>query len=130
MLKAAHHFPFILSVRSLQKRYIVRHTTCTVNHMKTVKTTINIDEETWNEFKKTVSSRYGSIRKLSSAVEEAIQSFNTAELLNRFSGLMGIDTSTYPSVREIKEKRPRLEVSAGETVRAMRDEREARLSRY
>ena len=42
-----------------------------VKPMKTVKTTINIDEERLNAFKKTISSRYGSVRKLSSAVEEA-----------------------------------------------------------
>jgi len=96
--------------------------------MNTIKTTINIDEATWNEFKKTVSSRYGSIRKLSSAVEEAIQCFNTAELLKRFTGLMGIDAGLYPSIREVEKRRPKLEASAGEAVRAMRDEREARIS--
>jgi hypothetical protein len=37
--------------------------------MADVKTTINVDEETWNEFKRNVASRYGSIRNLSSAVE-------------------------------------------------------------
>lgn len=99
-----------------------------VSLMNTIKTTINIDEETWNEFKRAVSSRYGSVRKLSFAVEEAIQCFNTAELLNRFRELMGIGAVVYPSIREIEKRRPRLEVSAGEEVRAMRDEREARMS--
>ena len=98
--------------------------------MNKIKTTINIDEETWKEFKKMVSSRYGSTRKLSYAVEEAIQCFNTAELLNRFTKLMGIDAGVYPSLKEIKERRPKLETSAGEEVRAIRDEREASISRH
>jgi len=98
--------------------------------MDTIKTTINIDEEAWNEFKKTVSSRYGSIRKLSYAVEEAIRCFNTAGLLNRFSEMRGINAGVYPSIREVEERRPRLEVSAGEVVRAMRDEREEGVPRH
>jgi len=110
--------------------YVGRYATYMVNRMNTIKTTINIDEEAWNEFKKTVSSRYGSIRKLSYAVEEAIQCFNTAELLNRFSEMRGINASVYPSIREVEERRPRLEVSAGEVVRAMRDEREEGVPRH
>ena len=98
--------------------------------MNKIKTTINIDEETWNEFKKMVSSRYGSIRKLSYAVEEAIQGFNTADLLNRFTKRMGIEVRVYPSLKEIKERRPKLETSAGKAVRAMRNEREASISRH
>ena len=53
--------------------------------MTTVKTTIVVDEETWTEFKKVVSSRYGGLRKLSFAVEEAIKCFNAPELLRSFS---------------------------------------------
>lgn len=101
-----------------------------VNHMGTIKTTINVDEETWKEFRRTVSSRYGSVRKLSSTVEEAIKCFNTAELLDRFTELSEIDVSVYPSIREIEERRPKLETSSGEAVRAMRDERETRISRH
>lgn len=97
--------------------------------MGSIKISINIDEEMWNEFKRTVSSHYGNVRGLSTTVEEAIKCFNTAELLNRFTELKGIDVSTYPSLREIEEKRPQLKVSAGEAVRKMRDEREARISR-
>jgi hypothetical protein len=99
-----------------------------VSNIADIKTTINVDKETWNEFKRTVSSRYGSVRNLSSAVEEAIQSFNTVELLNRFVEQKGIEIEVFPSVREIEEKRPKLESSAGEAVREMRDEREARIS--
>ena len=96
--------------------------------MGVVKTTIVIDEETWNEFKKTVSSRYGSLRMTSLAVEEAIKCFNAVEMLKGFSDAMGFVTSVYPSVREVEERRPKLGTSAGEEVRGMRDERQARLS--
>jgi len=96
--------------------------------MTTVKTTINIDEETWDRFKKTVSSRYGGIRNLSGAVEEAIKCFNTEELLSRFMEMTGIGMGAYPSLKDVKEERPQPGTSAGEAVRAMRDERVARLS--
>ena len=96
--------------------------------MTTVKTTINIDEETWNRFKKTVSSRYGSIRNLSGTVEEAIKCFNTEELLRRFMEMAGIDMGTYPSLKDVEERRPKPGTSAGEAVRAMREERVASIS--
>jgi len=96
-----------------------------VNNMADVKTTINVDEETWNEFKRNVASRYGSIRNLSSAVEEAILCFNTPELLSKFAELKEIDIGTFPSVKEIEERRPKLDTSTGKAVREMRDEREA-----
>jgi hypothetical protein len=98
--------------------------------MTTVKTTINIDEETWNRFKKVVSSNQGSLRNLSNAVEEAIRCFNTDELLARFMEMMNIDLGGYPSLSEVEGGRPKLETSAGETVRAMRDERDIRVSGY
>lgn len=96
--------------------------------MTTTKTTINIDEETWNRFKRTVSSRQGSLRNLSGAVEEAIKAFDTEELIRAFMEAMGIGSGGFPSLREVEDGRPRLDTSAGETVRAMRDERNARVS--
>jgi len=98
--------------------------------MVTVKTTIVVDEKAWTEFKKVVSSRYGGVRKLSSAVEEAIRCFNAAEMLNSFSSSVGLDTSVYPSIREVKARRPKLGTSAGEVVRKMRDERGTRISGF
>ena len=88
--------------------------------MTTVKTTINIDEETWNRFKSAVSSRQGSARNLNGAVEEAIRSFDTEGLLSAFMEAMGIEAGGHPSLREVERSRPRLETSAGETVRRMR----------
>jgi len=94
----------------------------------TTKTTINIDEETWNRFKKAVSSRQGSLRNLSGAVEEAIRTFDTEELVKALMEATGIEPGGFPSLREVEDGRPRLATSAGETVRAMRDERDARVS--
>ena len=96
--------------------------------MATVKTTINVDEETWNRFKRSVTSRYGSIRSLSDAVEEAIKCFNIEELLEMFVKQAGIEVESYPSLREVEERRPKLATSAGEEVRAMREERVASIS--
>jgi len=98
--------------------------------MTTVKTTIVVDEETWTEFRKVVSSRYGGLRKLSFAVEEAIKCFNAPELMRSFSSIVGLDTSVYPSSNEVKSRRPKLNTSSAEAVRKMRNEREARISGF
>jgi len=95
--------------------------------MTTVKTTINIDEEIWSRFKNIVSSRRGSLRNLSGAVEEALRSFDTEELIRAFAEIMEIETGRYPSLGEVEESRPTPETSAGEAVRAMRDRRDARI---
>jgi len=97
------------------------------NHMNKLKTTIVVDEKVWNEFKKTISSKYGSQRNLSLAVEEAIKCFNVVELLKSFSSAMGLDTNIYPSIRDVESRRPKLKTSAGKVIREMRDEREARI---
>jgi len=98
-------------------------------YMGSIKTTIIIDEETWSEFKKTVSSRYGSLRMVSHAIEEAIKCFNVVEVLKAFSNAMGLAINEYPSMNEVKEKRPKLKSSAGKEVRRMRDEQQNRLFR-
>ncbi len=98
--------------------------------MSKVKTTIIVNEKVWNQFKETISSRYGSHRNLSSAVEQAIKCFNAAELLNSFSDAMGFDAKIYPSIRDVENRRPKLRTSAGKIVREMRDERETRISRF
>jgi len=97
--------------------------------MPTVKTTINIDEETWDRFKKTVASSGGSLRNLSGAVEEAIRSFNTGEILGDFMEVMEI-VGGFPSLKEVEGSRPMADTSAGEAVRAIRDERAERLPGY
>lgn len=94
--------------------------------MPTVKTTINVDEETWDNFKRSVSSGGGSLRSLSEAVEEAIRCFDTGGLLGGFMAAMGMEGG-FPSLREVEGGRPRPGTSAGEAVRAMRDERAGRI---
>jgi len=101
-----------------------------VNHMDAVKTTINVDDEILREFKKMTSTRYGSVRKLSAAIEEAMRSYNPTGILSTYAEKEGISLAAYPSSREVEERRPRVEVSAGEEVRGMRDAREAGISRH
>ena len=100
------------------------------NHMDTVKTTINVDDETLREFKRMVTSKYGSARRLSIAVEEAMRTYNSMEILSAYAEKEGIALATYPSSREVEERRPLVKASAGETVREMRDAREISVSRH
>lgn len=97
--------------------------------MNSVKTTINIDEETLTEFKKTASSRYGGSRKLSLAIEEAIRNYNTTTILTNYAKMEGIPLEAIPSSKEITDRRPTVDCSAGEELRAMRDERAASIPR-
>jgi hypothetical protein len=101
-----------------------------VNHMGTVKTTINVDDETMREFKKMTSSKYGSVRKLSASIEEAMRSYNSTSILSEYAEKEGIALVAYPSSREVEERRPKVEASAGEEVREMRDARETSISRH
>jgi len=93
-----------------------------------VKTTIVIDEETMNEFRRFISSRYRSSRTTSSAVEEAIKSLNAVEYLKNFSNLMKFDITAYPSAKEVKEGRPKLRTSSAKEIREMRNGRKNHLS--
>lgn len=109
-------------------KLILRYTIRKVNHKTTVKTTINIDEETWNRFKRAVSSSQGSLRNLSGAVKEAIRALDAEYLIRTFAEKTGIEAGRYPSLREVEESRPRPGTSTGETIRRMRDEGDARIS--
>jgi hypothetical protein len=95
--------------------------------MGVVKTTIVVDEETWNAFRKFVSSRYGSSRMLSFAVEEALKSSNVVDMLVRFCEAIRLKADEYPSVRDVERRRPKLDTSAGTGIRGMRDERQTRI---
>ncbi|HEX9915913.1 MAG TPA: hypothetical protein VGB32_13440 [Candidatus Bathyarchaeia archaeon] len=92
----------------------------------TVKTTINIDEEVWEEFKRTVDRNYGGSRNLSKVVEEAIRNYNTLELLREAAKALNIEPGAYPSSTEVETNRPSAE-GTSRLVREMRDDREARL---
>jgi hypothetical protein len=109
--------------------YIIWHAFHTVSHMGGIKTTIVIDEETLNEFKRFVSSKYGSSRMTSTAVEEALKSFNAIEYLKSFSNAMKLDIIAYPSAKEVRDGRPKLRTSSAKEVRELRDGRQNRLSR-
>jgi len=92
----------------------------------TVKTTVNIDEDVWEEFKRTVDRRYGGTRNLSKVVEEAISNYNTLELLRDAARALNVEPGEYPSSTEVETIRPSVD-GASMIVREMRDEREARL---
>ena len=100
-----------------------------VPYMCSVKTTVNVDEETMREFKKMTSSRYGGSRKLSQALEEAMRNYNTTAVLTRYAKRESILLDALPSSREIIDRRPSVDGSAGVEVRAMRDERAAGVPR-
>ena len=100
-----------------------------VNHpLGNVKTTINVDEDTLMEFKKLVTNRYGSTRKLSLAIDEAMKNLSTTSILVSYAKKEGIPLRDYPSSREIRARRPVVDSSAGEEVRVMRDERAGSVS--
>lgn len=85
---------------------------------------ITIDEKVWDEFKKTVNTRYGGVRNLSEAVESAIRNYNMAEVLRESASKLGVDPE-YPSSREVEQRRP--SISGGSAV--LREMREGRKSR-
>ena len=97
-----------------------------VNLMNTTKTTVNLDEEVWEEFKKTVNTRYGSTRNLSNVVEAAISNYNMVMLLRSSAKKMELDV-VYPSSNEVEEKRPSSPVDSAKVLREMRDGRQDRL---
>ncbi|MEM2122355.1 MAG: hypothetical protein QXE79_01835 [Candidatus Bathyarchaeia archaeon] len=92
-----------------------------------VKTSFIINEKVWSNFRAAALNKYGT-KKLSSAVEEALKTFNTLSIIEGFAEKMDLEIS-YLSSRELKEKRPVVRTSAGAKVREMRDERETHLLR-
>ena len=95
--------------------------------MTTIKTTINIDEKVWEEFKRTVNNRYGSSRNLSKIVEEAISSYNVVETLQTSAKELGVETTEYPSSSEVELRRPAVEAGSAKVIREMRDVRDTRI---
>ncbi len=91
-----------------------------VNLTTTVKTTVNIDEEVWEEFKRAVNRRYGGTRNLSKAVEEAISSYNTVELLREAAKALDVEPGEYPSSSEVEKNRPTAAGTSG-LVRLLRE---------
>lgn len=56
-----------------------------------------------------------------------MKSFNTVDIVEEFLSKYTSAPVMYPSSKEIKQKRPKVEFSAGAVVREMRNEREKRL---
>ena len=101
-----------------------------VNLMAKVKTTLVIDEEVWREFSALVVARHGGDRKLSASVEEALRSFNPLLPLRRLIKDLQLRVDSYPSSREILASRVKVDLSAGRTIRELRDERQESVSGF
>jgi len=52
--------------------------------LATVKTTLVLDEKIWSEFRRFVEAAYGTTRKMSAGVEEALGSFTPVAVLEAF----------------------------------------------
>jgi hypothetical protein len=96
--------------------------------LATVKTTLVLDERIWSEFRRFVEETYGTTRKMSAGVEEALRSFTPASVLEAFASSAGLVLDSYPSSQEIVSHRPKVRTSAAGTIRLMRDERRKRVS--
>ncbi len=96
----------------------------------TVKTTLVLNEKIWSEFRRFVETAYGTTRKMSADVEEALGSFTPVAVLEDFASSAGIVLDSYPSSQEIVSRRPKVKVSTAKTIRRMRDERKERVSGY
>ena len=96
--------------------------------MATIKTTLFLDERIWSEFRRFVEETYGTTRKMSAAVEEAIRSFTPEAVLETFASNAGIVLDSYPSSQEIISHRPKVRVSTAKTIRQMRNKRRKRIS--
>lgn len=88
--------------------------------MTTVKKTITIDREVWEEFKRTTKRRRCIERNLSKAVEEAISNYNTRRLLRDAAKALNVEIREHPSSTEVETNRPSAE-GTSRLVRKMRD---------
>ncbi|RLG59098.1 MAG: hypothetical protein DRN95_02905 [Candidatus Hydrothermarchaeota archaeon] len=80
-----------------------------------IKTSIVIDREVWEAFKKKVALERG-LRNISQAIEEAIED----EVVDILFEKAFIDITPIIEVKPIK---PRVKTNAGKTIREMRDSR-------
>lgn len=98
--------------------------------MQKTKTTIVVDKQLLDQFKRLTSAKHGSPRTLSSELEEAIRAFSPPEILSSLAAKLNLKIDRFPSLDEIVQIRPKVNISAGRIIREMRDEREHSLSRY
>ena len=106
---------------------LVRLAIWTVNHTQKVKTTILIDKHLLDQFKRLASAKHGTSRTLSAEFEKALRASSPSEILTAAATRLNLAIDRYPSLDEIIQKRPRVDVSAGTTVREMRDGRGQRV---
>lgn len=86
------------------------------------KVSLYIDEELWTKFKESVLRKHGTLRKLSSEVEESLRySLVDEELLLNLFKKMGASSDVSVASETIKRNRPRLRGPPSEIlVRGMR----------
>ena len=95
--------------------------------MQKVKTTVLIDKDLLDQFKKLASVKHGTSKALSSEFEEALRAFSPLEIMSSLIATLNLKIGQYPSLEEVAKNRPRVKISAGRIVREMRDEREQRI---
>jgi len=91
--------------------------------MAKTKTTILIEKDILDQFKRLVSLKHGATRNLSLEIEEALRAFSPFEILSSAAARLSQKIDHYPSLKEVVKNRPRVDISAGTIVREMRDER-------
>ncbi|MEM1581472.1 MAG: hypothetical protein QXK89_03045 [Candidatus Bathyarchaeia archaeon] len=80
------------------------------------KISVYIDDEVWNEFKKEVFQKYGSLRKISSEIESTLKSLIVHEIVASTFKKMGIEVDRSISSLEIKANRPTLRGPPSEEI--------------
>lgn len=115
--------------RAVRDEALYGRTVSRITVLPDVKTTILLDQAVWESLRDYVLSRYGTARKLSAGVSEALRAFDSLGLVATLSNQLKLGPMRYPSSEEVKARRPKVQVSAGRTIREMRDARQTRVSR-
>ena len=88
------------------------------------KVSLYIDEKLWTKFKEAVLRKHGTLRKLSSEVENLLRAFFIDEEIRRAFEKMGVDMRVSVFSEEIKRSRPKLRgPPSEELIREMRGKR-------
>lgn len=88
------------------------------------KVSLYLSEEFWSRFKEAVLRKHGTLRKLSSEVENILQASLVDEDVERMFKRIGIDVKVFISPEEVKQGRPKLRGPPSQTlIREMRGRR-------
>lgn len=88
------------------------------------KVSLYIDEKLWTKFKEAVLRKHGTLRKLSSEVENLLRTSLIDEEIRRAFEKMGVDMRVSVFSEEIKRSRPKLRgPPSEELIREMRGKR-------